>query len=284
MAALLLKLDLSRLIMKLPNYARRFGWFNGFRLLLQVERTFPTESQHVKAYALPTQPAPVYLRETVADHAIFWQCLVQCHYDISRFPQGERLMHAYREAIQRGLRPLIIDGGGNIGLTAIWLAMAFPKATVYTIEPDAYNFEILKRNTASFGKQIRPLKGAIWNEKCRLRIVNPESGSAAFRVAANEGLSSDLIPAYTVQDICRLAGVEHPFMVKLDIEGAQAHLFESNTEWVRNTHVILLELDDWLMPWEGTSRSFFSCISQHAFDYLIHGETIICFRDFSTSS
>jgi len=44
--------------------------------------------------------------------------------------------------------------------------------------------------------------------------------------------------------------------------------------------LLTLELDDWLMPWQGTSRSFFRCVSRYAFDYLIGGESIFCFRDF----
>jgi len=274
-------MDLRRLIRKSPNYVSRFGFYAGLRLLVQIEKVFPTESDHLKMYSVPNLPKPVYLRETVSDHAIFWQCLVQCHYDVLHFPQSNRLWKAYRDIVASGVRPLIIDGGGNIGLAAIWFAMMFPHAIVYTVEPDTNNFELLNRNIAGFKNQIRPLHGALWNENCSLQIVNPESGAAAFRVAANAGLPTTPVPAYTVSDICRLAGVEDAFIVKLDIEGGQSNLFKSSTEWVADTHLILLELDDWLMPWEGTSRSFFSCISKYAFDYLIHGETILCFRDFA---
>ena len=70
------------------------------------------------------------------------------------------------------------------------------------------------------------------------------------------------------------------FIVKIDIEGAQKHLFSSNTNWIEHTHLIMLELDDWLLPWQGTSRTFFSALSAYPFDYLIRGEAIFCFRDF----
>ena len=38
---------------------------------------------------------------------------------------------------------LIIDGGGNIGLTSIYLANKFPDCTIYTFEPDQGNFQVL---------------------------------------------------------------------------------------------------------------------------------------------
>mgnify|MGYP000930999581 CR=1 FL=1 len=87
------------------------------------------------------------------------------------------------------------------------------------------------------------------------------------------------IPAYTIDDLCALGGTTDPLIVKLDIEGAQAQLFASNTDWVGRTALITLELDDWLMPWQGTSRNFFSCLSRYPFDYLLGGESIFCFRD-----
>ncbi|AOU97328.1 hypothetical protein BI364_04375 [Acidihalobacter yilgarnensis] len=41
--------------------------------------------------------------------------------------------------------------------------------------------------------------------------------------------------------------------------------------WVGGVHLIMLELEDWSMPWEGQNRSMFSCISEYLFDYLILG-------------
>ncbi len=272
-----------RLLSKIPNYVRRFGLIHGLRLLFQIERRLPPNSNRIRKYVLPNFPAPVYLRDSIADHAIFWQCLVIEQYDFTKFPQQSRLMAAY-EDIKRSHSPLIIDCGGNIGLAAAWYAQKFPDAIIYTVEPDKDNLEILKLNTAHFGDRIKHLHGAIWNEPGRLRIINPESPSAAFRVEFTESRASDnSIHAYTIDSICSLARVKNPLIVKIDIEGAQRSLFRSNTNWVNNTHLISLELDDWLMPWEGTSRTFFSCISRYSFDYLLGGESIFCFRDFTAA-
>ena len=63
------------------------------------------------------------------------------------------------------------------------------------------------------------------------------------------------------------------------IEGAQVQVFRSGTDWTQRTRLIALELDDWLMPWKGTSRPFFSALAPQPYDYLIGGEAIFCFRD-----
>lgn len=265
---------------KLPNYMRTFGVMRGATLLMRVERSLPKISTTIKQYSVPDYPAPIYLRQCISDHSIFWQCIVQKQYDLVNFPQYRRLIASYNEAVKAGEQPLIIDCGGNIGLASVWFATQFPEAIIYAIEPDQRNFEILKLNTAHFGARIKCLLGGIWNESGYLEIVNPQSGSAAFRVAITKERADNSIRAYTIAEVCALAGVESPFIVKIDIEGAQADLFKNNTDWVRNSHLISLELDDWLMPWRGTSRSFFSCLSKYPFDYLLGQESIFCFRDF----
>lgn len=270
-------------ISKLPNYLKRFGVWNGLRLFTRIERKLPNKSECIRQYNLPGYPI-VHLRDTVSDHAIFWQCLVRCQYDFLGFPQSGRLMAAYEAALSEGRRPLIIDCGANIGLASVWFARHFPKAQIYAIEPDPDNFEMLCMNTAEFGSCVESIRGGIWHQRDELKIVNPDSGSAAFRVAGGAVPGQATIPAFPVADICGMAGVKAPFIIKIDIEGAQGRLFSTNTEWVANTHLITLELDDWLMPWQGTSRPFFSCVSRYPFDYLMHGESIFCFRDFDAAS
>ncbi|MDP3085859.1 MAG: hypothetical protein Q8N44_19505 [Rubrivivax sp.] len=76
-------------------------------------------------------------------------------------------------------------------------------------------------------------------------------------------------------------GARDPLIVKLDIEGSQVHLFKENTQWVARAGLITLELDDWLMPWAGMSQTFFACISQQSYEYLLGGESIFCFRNAS---
>jgi len=266
---------------KIPNYVKQFGVINGLSLLMRVERSLPKKSQDIKRYNVRNFPSPIYLRKSNSDHSTFWQCIVKVQYELRNFPQYQRLVAAYHEEIKMGRRPLIIDCGGNIGLAAVWFAIQFPEAVIFSVEPEENNFQVLKLNTAYFDNRIKALMGGIWNESGYLRIINPESGSAAFRVDHSNEQTSDSIRAYTIAEICELAGVKSPFIVKLDIEGAQANLFSSNTEWVENTHLVTLELDDWLLPWQGTSRPFFTCLSKYPFDYLLGQESIFCFRDFS---
>ena len=271
---------LVRRIFRAPGYVRCFGIWHGPRLLRAVERRLPRSSTHIRRFNVPGYRAPVYLRDCVADHAVFRQCFVMQQYDVRGFPQHRRLRDAYEQMISEGRTPLIIDGGSNIGLAARWFAAQFPEARIAVVEPDDANFALVVRNTEQLGERIIRLKGGVWDRPARLVITNPQAGATAFTVEERELGEEEGIRAYTIPEICDIAGVADPFIVKLDIEGAQASVFRSNTEWVQGANLITLELDDWLFPWSGCNRSFFACVGQQPFDFLINGESIFCFNDF----
>ena len=262
------------------NYVRSFGLVAGMRLLTEIERPQQSSPAVVRGHAVPGYPEPIMLRQTVSDHSIFWQCIVQHQYDIKGFPHSRRLMADYGRVVASGKRPLIIDCGGNIGLSALYFGLQFPEAQIVVVEPDADNFALLKRNTAVLGQRVLPLLGGVWHESGHLRIVNPQAGAASLQVETVRDAAPGTIKAHTIAEICALAGAHAPLIVKIDIEGSQAKLFSANTEWVANTGLVVIELEDWLLPWQGTSRNFFSCMSKHAFEYLMLGENMFCFHDF----
>jgi FkbM family methyltransferase len=269
-----------RRVFRAPGYVRNFGMWHGMRLLMAIEKTLPKSSANLRAFQVPGYGPPIYLRDCHADHAIFRQCFVMQQYDFRLWPQYKRLKQAYSDALARGDTPLIIDGGANVGLATRWFAAHFREAKIAAIEPHPDNFAVLKRNTEAFGSRVTCLEGGVWDRSARLKIINPDAGATAYRVEEHDLHERDGIRAYTIPEICQVVGAASPFIVKLDIEGAQAYLFRSNTQWVEQASLITLELDDWLLPWSGSSRNFFACLSKHPFDYLMREESIFCFNDF----
>ncbi len=262
-----------------PNFIRAFGPAGGLRLLRGIVRSLPRESDTVQAHQVPGYAHPIHLRRTVSDHATFRQCMVMQQYDFSALPQAARMAETYQSLLRQGQRPLIIDAGANIGLATLWFARVFPEATIVAVEPDTRNFNLLEQNTRHLKDRVVLLKGGVWSRPVHLGILNPGAGAAGYQVGEVPADDPNGVRAYTMEEICQQAGVSAPLIVKLDIEGAQAQVFQEGTDWVARTHLITLELDDWQLPWKGTSRSFFRCVSQHPFDYLIYKESIFCFRD-----
>ena len=267
-----------------PGYVRSFGLWHGLRLLIAVEKVLPHASDSVRAFQVPGYGPAIYMRDCHADHSIFRQCLVMQQYDFRMWPQYARFKQDYEAALKRGDEPLVIDGGANIGLATRWFAAKFPEAKIVAVEPNSSNFAILKRNTEALGPRVTCLEGGLWDRPARLKIINPEAGATAYRVEEYDAKQSDGIRAYTIPEICDIVGVRSPFIVKLDIEGAQSYLFRSNTKWVDEAHLITLELDDWLLPWSGSSRTFFARLGKRPFDYLMREESIFCFNDFKAAA
>lgn len=269
-----------RALRRLPNYLRRFGLLRGLELLYRIEQSDFDRAAPVQTFNVPGVLHPVHLRTSVGDRATFWQCIVDNQYDFRCFPQATRLLESYEALVKSGQQPLIIDCGANIGLSAIWFANLFSQARIIAVEPDAANFDLLRRNTAPYGARITPVHAAVWHEPTHVSITNPDAGAAAFRVAPVGSAAVDAIATLTIPELTAMAGAATAFIVKIDIEGAQQALFSANTEWVGTTQLITLELDDWQLPWAGTSRTFFAAVSRYPFDYLLGGESIFCFRDF----
>jgi hypothetical protein len=70
-----------------------------------------------------------------------------------------------------------------------------------------------------------------------------------------------------------------PFIAKIDIEGAEADLFAANTGWVQSFDLVIIELHDWMLPGQGTSRNFLKCIANLDRDFLHIGENIFSIRN-----
>lgn len=276
-------LQVKRLF-RAPNYVKSFGLVHGLRLLFQIEKSLKRKTDKMRRFSAPGYDRPIWLRDTVSDHSIFWQCIVTKQYDINNFPQVQKLNKAYDRLLNEGKTPVIIDAGGNIGLASVWFHRQYPQSAIIPVEPEENNFELLKKNVEGMGDQVTPVLGGVTNERVEMRIVNTNAGSSAFELEKFNGGSTGRadaangIQGYSIENL--ISEVKDPalFIVKIDIEGGQNDLFSTNTEWVSKADLIILELDDWQFPWRATSTNFFRSLSQHRFDYLISGESIFAFR------
>ena len=271
---------------QLLKFIRVFGLLNGVRLWADL--TWQRRGrQSLLTLKVPGLAGPLHLRRR--DLPIFWQIMVMRENDFGNLPQATRIQESYKSILGEGNRPVVIDCGGHVGLSALWFASRFPEAQVYSIEPDAGNFELLQANARTYS-QIVPLRGGVWSRSCDLEILNPDSGSASFQLrevhasgSGNEngsgsGIGSGVLRGYTIDEVSRSEAKNRLFLVKIDVEGAEAELFQGPTKWMDDTTTVVIELHDWLLPGQGTSRSFFKRLSEHSFDVVLRGENLLLFR------
>jgi FkbM family methyltransferase len=201
-------------------------------------------------------------------------------YDPISKSHDEAMDRLHASIISSGRTPLIIDCGANIGLSSVWFSERFPGAVVVAVEPEPANFKILALTARNFPK-ILPMNVAVSNRTSRVSLSNDDGSPWAWRTKeANTGG----VPAVTIPNLVRLDENYVLMAVKADIEGFEVNLFRDETGWVDDLPMLVFEMHDWMDPWSGSGHSFFSTLSKHKRDYLVHGENVFSYSHSALAS
>jgi len=264
---------MARHVVNCVRFMRAIGPLTGVLTYFNLHRS----RNGIARVASPTGDGVVHVRRGSTDANVFDQIFVMRDYDVRRFRQWKRVIQTYNDMVARGPKPLILDFGANTGLSARYLSHLFPGASIVAVEPEAGNFSMLQDNVR-LHPNIRPVRAAISDLSGQVSITDPKAGNWAFRVRQVSADDPDAVPAITVEQARAVAGDHQLFAVKVDIESAEKQLFASNTGWLDETAVLMIELHDWMLPWAGTSRTFFRALSGMDFDFVLAGETAMIFN------
>ena len=216
---------------------------------------------------------PVSLRRGQSDMLCMRQVFAGREYDLSGLPAVQaRIDAALQRIVAAGRKPVIVDGGANVGAASIWFARRYPEAAIVAVEPEGGNYAVLLENLRSLGN-VTPIRAALGGERGHVQVKAAELGWAAQTVRAEDGL-----PMLTIADCVARVPDGHPFIVKIDIEGFEQDLFAGDVGWIADTAVIAVEPHDWMLPGQFTSRSFMRAIAPHDFELFILGENLIFVR------
>ncbi len=256
----------------------RWGPARGLRLWWKLRGNLPGRSAPgMRDVRVPGYPHPVWLRPGTSDVAVFEQVFLRGGLDGSRHPQHHALVE---RASVLGRRAVIVDGGANVGLSSVWLANAFPEATIFAVEPDPANVAMLRRN-AAFYPNIVPVEAALWDRPTALSIVNVDAESWAFRVGERSASASIARPVSALginELLARVDGGEL-LVAKLVIQGAERAVFRSNLDWLSRTGLVIFMPNDWADPWSGAGRTAVTALSRLPFDWVVKDQCLFCYRD-----
>ncbi len=169
----------------------------------------------------------------------------------------------------------ILDGGANVGFSALFFATQFPEAKIIAVEPDLGNLAVLKRNVAPY-PNIQIVDAALWFENGSIELEDPGMDAHAFRISGLTDIRTKtirLVRAVNIESLLLEYGIQRFDLVKLDIEGAEKQLLTGS--WVDQTQVLVVELHDRFVA--GCSRRFYQAIDSYDGDYLF-GENTIAFK------
>lgn len=144
----------------------------------------------------------------------------------------------------------IIDAGANVGYATLYFHSFYPKAKFICIEPDVNNFSILEEN-CRFNKlqQSFLVNYGLWNKDAYLALTNDPSTMGTWGFAYRESRGPTNIKALDFKKLLKDRNFTVIDILKIDIEGAEAILFENNSymkDILSITKVIGIEIHDHL--------------------------------------
>jgi FkbM family methyltransferase len=211
----------------------------------------------VLQFKVPGIPTPVYCRSQGPDFLVLYDLLGKnrCDYLFHNPPS------------------LIIDAGAHVGYATLFYANRWPNARIIALEPEAHNFELLRMNCSAY-PNVTTIQGALWYQRTRLRIINPDAPSWAFRVAeySERQTGNRPVEAYSVSDLLNLSGQSRISLLKIDIEGAELDVFANNPyPWLDKVDAILIELHDRFRP--GSRHAFEDAVQRRLIKHFRQGES-----------
>lgn len=216
----------------------------------------------------------IELREGTSDFPLFFQLFVTPQYDIKSFTRCADVERRYADILAKGERPLIVDAGANNGLSALYFRDRYPEAAIVALEPEAGNFAELQRRMRD-DPLCLSVEAALANFDGEVEIEDPGLGECGFRTRRSE----QGIRAYRLASVIEMAPWPvDPFILKVDIEGFERDLFD-DLETFDAFYLAYVELHDWMLPKEGTSKSFLKAAASLDRDFLLHGENVVSIKN-----
>jgi FkbM family methyltransferase len=162
----------------------------------------------------------------------------------------ERLARVARALLpDGGARSVLVDGGANLGLSALALAAGVPShARLLAFEPNPRIGAMLRDNLARNGlDRAEVQEAALGAQPGEVLLHDPSSPAFAFVAPAGEGVGVGVqhqVPCVTLDDVAR--GFPRLDLVKLDIEGAEMDAIKGGMATFRRLGTLVyVELNIW---------------------------------------
>jgi FkbM family methyltransferase len=224
----------EQLGMKTKSQFLKYGWANFFKLL--ALKKLPVKEVQL---SLGDGHGPLALCRHSMDYRLFSDIFL---YD------------AYGTTL-RAEPKYILDCGANIGISTRYFINRYPGAKIAAVEPDGRNFKILQSNLQ--GCDVKTYQMALHNKKGTLRLTN-DSLSSYSRRFEQDGHGSQEIMAVPLQDLFSELQWPRIDLLKIDIEGGENAVFDTQDPWLSRVNVFVIEFHEYLK--EGGTQAILSKI------------------------
>lgn len=266
--------------------------FKKIYLRIWLAKNSKKGNQHLSAnYArkikIPFSEQHCYIRPTISDCARVRENLDSIYHSQN-----------YLNSLVKEKSPiLLLDVGANIGLSSLNLVNEFSSIKeILGVEAETYNYEMLRLNYNLFAEQFnRELKftpiyalasstsGNFVKEKSSLAEMDGNlSASGTFRYEPSLKIDStkdNLLHTYSISDLIDSYDSSCGIIIKIDIEGGEEYLFESNTDWLQKVLFLTIEIHDrYNSELLYSSKNFLINIVKHNFAIVPGNDIIHCYN------
>jgi FkbM family methyltransferase len=171
---------------------------------------------------------PVFYRPGTSDRGLVYEILI-------------RKPHKAEYHVDDRVHPqIIVDIGGNIGITSLWLNRKFPNAKIYCFEPMQDNFAILQKNITGIAN-IQAFNFGLGNTNAELDVFSnvDANNRGGFSIYQRENDTDNLgtktasvgkIQIRKAGEVLADLGIKKVDLLKIDTEGAEYDILTSIPE------------------------------------------------------
>ena len=141
---------------------------------------------------------------------------------------------------------VIYDLGANVGVSSLFFASLYPKATIYGFEPLPENLEVCLLNYRGIGNQSQVFPWAIGSKtgQATFDCKNDSRGGRLETAHHDPNLRTTLqiqVKIISVADLIEHEGLPAPDFLKIDVEGAELDVLEGIKDYAHLVGLIYLE-------------------------------------------
>ena len=199
-------------------------------------------------------------------------------YNLGHLGLWNKILKDYKKIKQK---KIIIDCGSNIGSSSRYFSEIFKDAKIISIEPDYSNFLISEKNINKLS--TNNINSAIASKNYNYKIIKYSDPRAyQVKIKKNNRDHKNLKKTLKINEILKKEKQNSPFIIKIDIEGFEKELFESNFQWMDKFKIIIIEIHDWMIPSKSLSENYIIALSKtlkkNKRDLIILSENLVSIR------
>ena len=149
----------------------------------------------------------------------------------------------------------LVDVGANIGLFTTPFARN-PKIACKLFEPDRLNSRLLRWNLATNcpGADVSIYELALLDRKCTVELEHSPDNHGDHRVRVGDASQASdralfreneretaKVPATTLDDLLNAETLAKPIVIKIDVQGAEAHVIQGGSTLLKSTDILIFE-------------------------------------------